>query len=437
MENDKVALNITPIIQELQNVPLILQKNELRSSKAVTVGEKLIALAKQGMTPELDKRMNDYLYNCSSAVKEMGTERRPLTAFLGSVTSMFTGCEKRISKGDNSIVDQVQVFRNEWATAESNRIDEEKRKAQRDLDIASERQSYVIDYRSAIKTNYNNFVAAQKIAITKLFESSTLENINETVVIIRKFNNKLTKELYLSDILKSISVKTVYLSDAETEKLQSEARAGNNLQAAFETEINKYKDDILELVPSKIKELEEIEKSRIKAAEAKKESDRLQAEANKSAEAAKKAAEAKAESDRLESKAKAEAAEAEKRKTEAAESEALKAKQQAEAENLKASTEKNVMQANLNFESEMQVSQVAAPKVKKDFEIIIKHQNGYQLIAAKFFEKQALNETIDALGRKTLDQMKSFCEKLAKEGEFIESKLIEYKEVIKAVNTKK
>jgi len=131
------------------------------------------------------------------------------------------------------------------------------------------------------------------------------------------------------------------------------------------------------------------------------------------------------------------AAEAEKTK----EAERLRLDNEAAARNSKAASEaetaKQVLTANTLFDVQGSVPVQEPAKVRESYNIVITHPAGYQLIVAKYFEKEGLAQPIDALEKKTLGSMKLFCEKLMKDsGEKIVSPYLRYEKDFKAVNTK-
>ena len=72
--------------------------------------------------------------------------------------------------------------------------------------------------------------------------------------------------------------------------------------------------------------------------------------------------------------------------------------------------------------------------IRTGYSITVLHPSGYAQIANYYFEKEGLQQPINALERKTLGQMKTFCEKQAhKTGELIQSKYLKYEETYKAV----
>ncbi len=77
------------------------------------------------------------------------------------------------------------------------------------------------------------------------------------------------------------------------------------------------------------------------------------------------------------------------------------------------------------------------PETRSGYQITILHQAGAVEIFNFWFQKEGANCTIDEIEKKSIAQMKGFCERVAhKDGEMIQSKYLKYEPVYKAVNRK-
>jgi hypothetical protein len=217
-------------------------------------------------------------------------------------------------------------------------------------------------------------------------------------------------------------------------------------------EMTLLKDDLIDKLPGKKNELDEIERVRL-------ENERLKAVA---AEAERKRqAEINAAKDAKEKQRLKDLADAEKKKEQARlfeeqerqqrllfeqqqreeqeaarllqEQEDLKNKNSADVEAKKQGATTMAM-----FEAESELVQtVDAPNQRQGFEITVLHPAGYLQIISFYFEREGKNQTVEKLAGMKLESMKTFCEKHAhKTGEKIDNKFIKYEPTFKAVNKK-
>ena len=160
-------------------------------------------------------------------------------------------------------------------------------------------------------------------------------------------------------------------------------------------ELMEYRKELIEKVPSKVRELEAI------AAAGAEEAARLQKEA-----AERKAVEAarlQAESDR-------------------------KAKEAAQNAEIEAAGK--TLEATINTQATLFTE---APKTKDGYLIEVVHRAGYGLLFQFWFEKEGNGLSVDKIEKKTIGQMKLFAENWAvKNDEKITSPLLKYHETYKA-----
>jgi hypothetical protein len=57
-------------------------------------------LAANGMSADLDQRMNNYMVKIRTTSEEMKGRRTPLTQFLTKITKAFTSLENQLDKDD-------------------------------------------------------------------------------------------------------------------------------------------------------------------------------------------------------------------------------------------------------------------------------------------------------------------------------------------------
>ena len=221
-----------------------------------------------------------------------------------------------------------------------------------------------------------------------------------------------------------------------------------------------FKQEHLDLLPSKKNQLLEIERLRLEAIEIQK------AEAERQRKAEEDAAEAKRLLDleqdlekkaKMEEEARVAALKAEEQR-QLAESEELERKrkleeaeelerQRQESARLKAEEESNQKKQEAEAEAAVQAagqsvnamvdSQVdlftEAPKVKESYNIEVLNSGGYLQLVAFWFENEGKNLPCEKIESMTFGRIKTFCEKYAiKNDTIIDSKLLFYKPIYKA-----
>ncbi|MFA5849974.1 MAG: hypothetical protein WC833_08825 [Bacteroidales bacterium] len=396
--NTNTALQTLPNITEIQKIigdaPATLTANISSKEKAVKAADDLItAHTTTGMTPALDAQMAEYTDKAKKTITAINEKRKPFTQMMDELKKQFTGCETTIK----AKVDEVQKLRDDYAT----KLMKEKQEQDR---IAAEklaREKEVIAVRQAIKTAlgtaFYEFITSKKKKVNELFDTLTLEKFEvdsqKFSAPVSMFTPRHLQELRISvssTILKVEEINALILEVAQDDALYVHyANEYRNIMTVFQKET-------VDKLPSKKQQLEDL---------------------------AKADEEEKAKLLEQENKRKEEATAAlQKEQDEASKTVEINAATQAAGETTQAS-----------MGALFSAAATEAPKVKTGTEIIVKNKVGYSLIFQFWFEHEGKDLDPEKIEKKTIGQMKKFCEDHAvKTGELIDSVLIEYNDVYKA-----
>lgn len=385
MENNTLpAIDMDNFKEIVSKAPDVLRMNQTTLANATHAGEKLFALIENdGMSDLYDGELAKYIAKLKEAVKNMNDRRKPFTQLVDHFKKLFTQAEADLKP----LHDKAQQLRDNFATQKMNAQRELERQAQ--LKLNREREA--IELRTKVEVFFSE-QAQKRIADTKrkmydLLENSTLDTIEP--------NRKAIADTHISyprgefDNL-HYEFTPLYLSKEDVDRIISEVKSSGlfeTLNSDHQNQLNAYKREIIDKIPSKKQELingtaaEEAEKRKIE------ESERIAREA----EEAKRKAESKAN---------------------------LRAT--AEITNAMVST-----QAELSFEEK--------PRVKEGYEIILKSNAAYLILAQFWFDKEGKTWASDKIEKMTFARVKKFCEDYAvKNDEKVNSPFIEYQEIYKA-----
>lgn len=396
-------IDVNEIASTMQGAGDILTKNENLALKAVNGAEQLLdTIEAEGMSDELDAALNAWQVKAKDAVKIMNTRRSPITQIMTKMARYFTEQEAKLDpvKAD-SIYAKIQLKRNEWARKKA---DDQKAKEAaiiKQQNIDKERISIIADIQTSIRSVYGEKLMAFKKAIINKYNSLTLENAEEVKLYINQRG-----VVYPLDKFREIqpAVFPMYLDKVEVEKLVYDEREKlyDELSANFRENLEAEKLTYLDLIPSRINELKEIAKA---GAEKKKE---LELAAQKR----KEEADAKLKQDQADQEARD------------------KAKIKAHAEMSTAGTLFNTAAALAEVKEN-------TAKVREGYKITIHNAAGWGALFMFYFEKEGQKLDVETFGKKSMNQMKAFCEKHAhKTGEMVISDQLFYEEDFKAVASK-
>jgi hypothetical protein len=377
-----------------QAAPATLNLNTESMEKARAAGRALLKNADEtGMNDNLDGQMSMFAARAKKTVETMNERRKPFTQLISMVQKKFTSLEKEVSE----IAQEVQDKRDAYATQKIGERKERERVEREKL----EKERNTIQLRKNIETKISNgFVAdlttAKKLLFDK-FNSATIDDIEGTRKEIASFAEEYA---YSAPEFKGENHAFQYggsqFSMSEIAAITGECvlKLAGGFKSEFKAEISALKRELIDKLPSKLRELQELAKS--------------DAEAR-----------GRIESERIER---------EKREAERIEREAEEAKAKAaETAELRAAAE------TINAIAESEVLTETRPQVKEGYEIEVLKSGGWLMIVQFWYEKEGKDLDGGKIAKFTLERMKRFCEAYAlKHEEKIVSPLIEYKPIYKA-----
>jgi hypothetical protein len=415
--------------------PAALQRNELAVTKATQAGQALMnELAANGMSADLDQRMNNYMVKIRTTSEEMKGRRTPLTQFLTKITKAFTSLENQLDKDDpSSIPAAIQKARNDYARF----VAEEQKKAEAARQLKLNQDNERINLKSVceqkIREQFSMLLNGELHRMQMLFNDCTLEKFQEVSDQIRSWNETYPHG-HFESFLPDISRQIIYNDKLIEGTIIANAKEGlyDVLYNDFMSAIQSKKQSLVDMLSGKLQSLEAAEKARQEAIAAAELAAKAKSKAEKEAAAA-AAEQARIDQERL-------AAEKKQREEEAARQAVIDEQKREEEAKAQMEMSKSADLANTLFDSSLQAQleqPTDAPKARTGYSIEVKAQAGWMLIVQRWFQIEGNSMSLDKFEKKTLLQMKSACEKDAfKSGTKIESPLIVYTETFKAVNEK-
>lgn len=379
--------------------PQSYQDNKLSRERCIFAGQTILdAITRQGMTDELDKQAAIYIEKARKTVKKMNERRSPVTKLFDDIRKEFTVMEAAIdpTKAD-TIPYKLQQYRNQYAAKKREEYEAEQRRKQLEQAKAMAKNKYATDVEDDLLRQFNALVASTCNRLIKLDKSLTLENYaivydgvkNTSDQLSQDWFNALRPEVLMSSVLSPEEARTI--AAEVKQKIQQ------RFKEQFTFEISTNRDDILDRLPSKRKELERIAKAN------KEEAERI-----------------KKQMEERERK------EAEQREKERAEREA---KEKAAAE---LAAQKQEMDG-LFGAAEIQVNQYQ-PKTSVKKRLNVLNSEGFMQVVGMWWAQLGCTLSVAEL-EKIFSKQLTYCNKLANDKEhptFIQSEHIEYVDDVKA-----
>ena len=384
----------------LSSFPDIMGKNTNSVKKCNEAGQALLdTIEGEGMNETIDQATADYLKKVSVTLKNMDERRKPITQIFDRIRSFFTSQEKQIDPKDPSTIPgKLVIKRNEYAKFKYEEEQKRKREAEQRARIETEKANYRQIIGDSLLSYFNQYLSSKVSELQGIFSNLTYENFDREVIGITVFQTDYPKSHF--DKFSADSA-TYYISQETKQEIRREVLEGKYEQYAqqYKAKIVSVKQDLTDRVPSKRKELAELEQLRLANAEEAAKAEELRKQREKEA-AAKRMEELKKE----EEAAKQEAA--------------LKAQQSSIG--------------SLFMEAPASIAP-PPPNAKVKEKIVVLHQQGYLEIFQMWWINEGQTLPVEEL-EKIFKKMITYCEKQAngKDQKHIESKFIRYEADVKA-----
>lgn len=384
----------------MKSAPDSLKKNTSSVAACNNAGQALLDTieGEGGMNEILDAEVAGYLKKVKVTITKMEERRKPLTQLFDKVRSVFTANEKAIDPKDKSTIPGKLVYARDQYAAKK-REDEKKRQAEaiQKANMEKEKETYKAALETAIAAHMDSYFNEQSAQLLDMWERLHINSFDLKEKIIREWPLIYPIEhfnLFAKDF-------PVYYINAKTkESIKAEAFKGKYDAYAkqYEFDLGDLRQSFVDRLPSKKKELMELETLRITNA--------------KAAENAEKERKEREEAERKQRELEASQREETRKK------EAEGASQTAQMGALFATAAASVASAPVNA------------KITEKIQVL--HPSGFVEVYQMWWMNEGKDLTIEEL-EKIHKKMITFCEKQAnKEDAHLSSKYIRYVEDIKA-----
>lgn len=379
--------------------PQALNENTVSRDRCLQFGQELLDRANsEGMSDALDQEIAVFIDRAKKTVKKMNGKRSAVTQLFDTIRSAYTTLENEVDPAKKGTIPALlQDLRNKYAAKKREEYEAELRRRQLEQAKANARAKYATEVEDDLLRQFNALVASTCNRLTEFDRSLTLENYaivadgvkNTSDTLPDDWFNALRPQVLLPTVLSPDEVRTI-AADVK-QKMQK------HFSEQFTFEISANRDDILDRLPSKRKELERI------------------AQAN-----AEEAERIKKQMEERERK------EAEQREKERAEREA---KEKAAAE---LAAQKQEMDG-LFGAAQVQINQYT-PKTQVKKRINVLNPEGFMQVVGMWWAQYGCTLSVPELEKEFKKQL-TFCSKLANDKEnpvFIQSEHIQYVDDVKA-----
>lgn len=243
--------------------PQSYRDNQLSHTRCLEVGSALLLkVRKEGMSDALDMEIAKFIEKAKITVKKMNGKRTPVTQLFDQIRKVYTSMENDVDPAmADSIPNQLQAYRNAYAKKKH----EEEERRRREEAMRQAKENAKNRYRSEVEDDYvKQFNALVNKSINELTDMDKLLTLDNYEIIydgVKESNCELP-ETWCQTVI-SGAYRPAELTPEECRAIQANVMAGlvTRFKEQFLFEVQSTRDDILDRLPSKKKELERIAKA--------------------------------------------------------------------------------------------------------------------------------------------------------------------------------
>lgn len=382
-----------------QVAPQAFKENSVSHDRCIQFGKELLKRVEtEGMSDSLDQEIAVFIDRAKKTLKKMNGKRSAVTQIFDTIRSAYTGLENEVDPAKKGTIPaQLQEVRNKYAAKKREEYEAELRKRQQEQARQMAKNKYTTDVEEDYMRQYNALVTDSINRLMELDKSLTLDNYAIIADGVKNTSDTLPQEWFTALRPQVLLPSSLTPDEARAIAAEVKQRLQQRFTEQYTFEVSATRDDIIDRLPSKRKELERI------------------AQAN--AEEAERIRKAMEERERKE---------AELREKERAEREA---KEKAAAE---LAAQKQEMDGLFGAAQLEEVAYKPKTQVKKRINVL--NPEGFMHIIGMWWSQFGCTLTVPEL-EKMFSKQLTFCNKLANDKAnpmYIESEHIEYVDDVKA-----
>lgn len=402
MNNELAIIQQSNVAAISANAPVAFKNNQLSHDRCLDYGKTLLDTieAAGGMNDELDKQAADYIERSRKTVKKMNEQRSPVTKLFDEIRSVFTSMENDVDPSkQTSIPGKLQKMRNEYAAKKREEAEARRREEERIQRIESAKKKYRSSLEFEFREKLNSVINRQFNELCRLNASVTLDNYSDIHYRISQLPVELTDDMLKSIFSNPYASRPVEVDSSVLAQICNSTayELAPKFKEQYRFEMESNRDAILDMLPSKRKELEAIAKSNVEEAARRK----LEMERREAEEARRK------------------------------EEERIRKEQEAQQQ-AKAQQQQSEMGALFDQASASVGEYQPKTQVKKKIEV--SGSRAFLDILNMWWMYEGCNLSVEELSKKFKSQI-TFCEKLANDKndpKFIQSEYVRYIDDVKA-----
>lgn len=252
-----------------QVAPQAYKENTISHDRCIQFGKELLKRVEtEGMSDSLDQEIAVFIDRAKKTLKKMNGKRSAVTQIFDTIRSAYTGLENEVDPAKKGTVPaQLQEVRNKYAAKKREEREAELRQRQQEQARLMAISKYTTDVEEDYTRQYNALVTGTINRLMELDKSLTLDNYAIVADGVKNTSDALPQE-WFNNLRPSVLLPSALSPDvARSIAADVKQKMFQRFTEQYTFEVSATRDDILDRLPSKRKELERMAKANAEEAE--------------------------------------------------------------------------------------------------------------------------------------------------------------------------
>lgn len=269
MANELTIFEPQSVATIAQVAPQAYKENTISHDRCIQFGKELLKRVEtEGMSDSLDQEIAVFIDRAKKTLKKMNGKRSAVTQIFDTIRSAYTGLENEVDPAKKGTIPaQLQEVRNRYAAKKREEHEAELRRKQFEQARQMAKAKYTIDVEEDYTRQYNALVTGTINRLMELDKSLTLDNYAIVADGVKNTSDALPQEWFNNLRPQVLLPSSLTPEEARAIAAEVKQKLHQRFKEQFTFEISTNRDDILDRLPSKRKELERIAKANKEEAE--------------------------------------------------------------------------------------------------------------------------------------------------------------------------
>ena len=269
MSNELTIFDPQSVGTIAQVAPQAFKENSISHDRCLQFGQELLnRVNTEGMSDELDQEIASFIERAKKTLKKMNGKRSAVTQIFDNIRSVYTKLENEVDPAKKgTVAAQLQEERNKYAAKKREEHEAELRRKLLELARQKAEAKYTTDVEEDFLRQFSALATDSINRLMELDKSLTLENYAIVYDGVKNTPAALPEEWFAALRPQVLLPSSLTPEEARAIAAEVKQKLHQRFTEQYTCEVSATRDDIINRLPSKRKELERIAQANAEEAE--------------------------------------------------------------------------------------------------------------------------------------------------------------------------